>query len=225
MASTASEALVAALERVLATEEAERASRFRFSHLRESYITTHGILRCLLGRYLDLDPAGICFVYSARGKPALDSAGGLQFNLTHSDSMAAIALTTGCPLGIDMEHTRPLADIEQIAGQYFCPEETAEILSLPLGERERAFFSCWTRKEAYIKAIGDGLSCGLDSFRVSVQPDAPARLIHIGGDTVAPGSWSLHNLSLAPDYAAALAYQDRPRTISIFPLHNLSEFL
>jgi 4'-phosphopantetheinyl transferase len=225
MPAKASDAVVAQFERVLAEDETERASRFRFSHLRDSFVITHGVLRCLLGRYLGLGPARICFVYGDKGKPAVASAANLQFNLTHSDGMAAVAFTTGCQLGIDAEHIRPLADMQPIADRSFGSEEAAELMLLPENERERAFFRCWTRKEAYIKAIGDGLSCALDSFQVTLLPNMPPRLLHIGGDRIAAEMWSLHDLCLAPDYAAALAYRDRQRSLSIFPIPDLAEFV
>jgi 4'-phosphopantetheinyl transferase len=224
MPTRAAELVVAGLERVLSREELERASRFRFPQLTSAYVITHGVLRLLLARYLDRDPAGISFVQGVQGKPALSKAPPVEFNLTHSEGMAAVAVTIGCPLGVDLEHLRPLPDMEEIAGRYFCPEEAAELLSLAPGEREQAFFRCWTRKEAYIKAVGDGLSCPLDSFQVTIQADMPARLVHIAGDRVAAARWTLHDLSLAPDYIAALAYPDRQRALSVFPISDLAVF-
>jgi 4'-phosphopantetheinyl transferase len=220
----APEAVIAGLERVLSEDELEQASRFRFPHLRDSYIVSHGVLRHLLARYLDQAPADIAFVRGAQGKPAVSPSSPLQFNLTHSGGMAAVALANGCAVGIDLEHLRPMTDIEEIAGRYFCPEEAAEILALPPDKRDRAFFSCWTRKEAYIKAIGDGLSCPLDSFQVTIQPNTQPRLVHIAGDTGTAAAWTLHDLSLAPDHIAALAYRDQARIISIFPIEDFSAF-
>ena len=223
MPAKASDAVVAQFERVLSEDEAQRAARFRFSHLRDSFVITHGVLRHLLGRYLGVDPPRICFSYGDKGKPGVASAANLQFNLTHSGDMAAVAFTTGCQLGIDAEHIRPVEEMQQIANHYFASEESAELMLLPENEREPAFFRCWTRKEAYIKAIGDGLSCALDSFQVTLLPNVPPRLVHIGGDRVAAEMWSLHDLCLSPDYAAALAYRDLPRSLSIFPVPDLAE--
>jgi 4'-phosphopantetheinyl transferase len=213
-----SDRVVSHFERILSEDEVDRASRFRFPHLRDAFVISHGCLRHLLGQYLDLHPATICFSYGHKGKPSLSPESALQFNLTHSNGMAAVALTSGCQIGVDLEHIRPMNDMQQLAGQYFCPEEIDEIMSLPSKDRERAFFLCWTRKEAYIKAIGDGLSCPLDSFRVTVLPDIDARLIHIGGSRVAAEMWTLHDLGLAADYAATVAYRDRQRSLSIFPI-------
>jgi 4'-phosphopantetheinyl transferase len=224
MPTQTSSPVVTQLQRVLSREELERASRFRFQHLTDAYIITHGVLRFLLARYLDRAPAEISFKYGVRGKPVVSEIPQFQFNLTHSEGLAAVAVTTGCALGIDLERLRPISDIEEIAGRYFCPEEAAEILSMNPGEREPAFFRCWTRKEAYIKAIGDGLSCPLDSFQVAVQADSPARLVHISGDRVAAARWTLHDLFLAPDYIAGLAYPDRQRALSLLPISNLAAF-
>lgn len=218
------DAVVTQLRRILGKDELERASRFRFPHLTNAYVIAHGVLRLLLARYLDRDPARISFVYGAQGKPTVSDNLQFDFNLTHSEGMAAIALTKGCALGLDLEHLRSIPDLEQIARRYFCTGEAAEIFSLPPGEREQAFFRCWTRKEAYIKAIGDGLVCPLDSFQVTVQADRPARLVHIGGDRAAAANWTLRDLSLAPDYIAALAYPDRPRRLSVFPISDLAAF-
>jgi 4'-phosphopantetheinyl transferase len=216
---------VGELDRLLAADEMERASRFRFRHLRDSFVMARGFLRILLGHYLASDPASIRFIYGEKGKPALENGSLLRFNLAHSGSMAAVALTLDCEIGIDMEQMRSFPDIAQVVELYFCPEEAAEIMSFPRAERERAFFRGWTRKEAYIKAIGDGLSCPLDSFCVTLQPDSPARLLHIGGDRAAAEQWTLEDLPLAADYCAALAYRDRQRTLSIFAVQHASDLL
>jgi 4'-phosphopantetheinyl transferase len=222
MPTHAAEAALTELERVVGEDEQERASRFHFRHLRDSFVVTHGVLRCVLAGYLDLAPQEISFAAGARGKPGVSDTSLLQFNLTHSDAMAAIAVMTDCAVGIDLERLRPIADMEEIARRYFCAEEAAEILGLPADERDRAFFRCWTRKEAYIKAIGDGLSCPLDSFQVTIEADA--QLVHIAGDRAAAAAWTLHDLPLAPGYIAAVAYRDRPRKLSVMPIDNLEAF-
>jgi 4'-phosphopantetheinyl transferase len=138
--------------------------------------------------------------------------------MTHSGDMAAFVFTIGCQIGIDLERVRGLSEAQEIANRYFCPDEAAEIMALPPNERERAFFLCWTRKEAYIKAIGDGLSTPLHEFRVTLQPNEPARLVHLARDKEAARVWTLHDLSLASNYAAAIAYRDRQRPLSIIPI-------
>jgi len=221
----ASDAVAANLERILAPDEKDRARRFHFATHRHSFVLTRGILRCLLGRYLNVHPAGIQFSYGSKGKPAIELAADIEFNTTHSANLAVFAFTVGCELGVDVEQIRPMPDMQNIADRFFCAEEAAELMSLPPSEREPAFFRCWTRKEAYIKAIGEGLSAPLDQFRVTFQPNEPARFVHVAHDRNAAQAWTLHDLRLAPDYAAALAYRDRPRSLSVFPIADLSEFL
>ena len=208
--------IAAEFEPVLVPSEMERAARFRFDHLRRSFVIARGALRCLLGRYLSVCPASLHLDYGSKGKPGLASAGGIEFNVTHSGGLAVFAFTIGCPVGVDLEQIRPLTGIEDIASRFFCPEETVELMSLPPSERERAFFRCWTRKEAYVKATGDGLSTPLDAFRVTLRPDEPAHFVHMAHDTKAASAWTLHDLNLASDYAAALAYRERQRPLSIF---------
>jgi 4'-phosphopantetheinyl transferase len=220
----ASEAALAVLERVLSDEEADRATRFRNRQLRKSFVITRGSLRHLLGSYLEVDPASIRLVTGAYGKPALASPAAIEFNVTHSDGLAAFALTAGCPVGIDLERIRPLASMEEIAYRFFSGEEATDLQSLPARERERAFFCCWTRKEAYVKAIGKGLCEALEHFRVTVLPNQPPRIVHLGYDTTNPQAWTLHDLTLAADYAGAIAYKDRPRSLSIFPVADPTEF-
>jgi 4'-phosphopantetheinyl transferase len=221
----AAPAVVASLEDILSPDECERAARFGFDHLRISYICGRGALRHLLGRYLRVSPSSIRFAYGPKGKPALADQASLQFNLAHAGKLAAAALTVGCEIGVDLEPFRPLPDLEQVARRFFCPEETAEILSLPSGERERAFFLCWTRKEAYIKAVGEGLALPLINFRVTVHPGDPARLLHIGHSQASARAWTLEDLFLAPDFAAAIAYRDRPRTVTIHPILEIADLL
>jgi 4'-phosphopantetheinyl transferase len=115
--------------------------------------------------------------------------------------------------------------MQDIASRFFCPEEAAEISSLPVNEHERAFFSCWTRKEAYLKATGDGLSTPLDQFRVTLKPTEPAKFVHFRQDTREAEKWTLHDLRLTSGYAAALAYRDRPRRLQVFPTIDSAEFM
>ncbi len=217
--------VVTIFERVLVAEEMDRASRFRFNHLSASFIIARGALRYLLGHCLDCDPAEVAFVYGIRGKPALAVASGIHFNVTHAGTLAVIALTLGREIGVDVELIRPVSEMHQIAGRFFCPEEASEIKSLPQTEQERAFFSCWTRKEAYIKATGYGLSVPLAGFRVTVGPDVPPRLIHIEHNTSEAQEWTLHDLHVAAGYAAALAYRDRRRSLSFCPVVDPAELL
>jgi 4'-phosphopantetheinyl transferase len=219
----APDSVTARFERILAQDERDRAARFRFEDLRKSFILARATLRILLGGYLKQDPAGIQFKQGSKGKPFAVASGGIEFNASHSGSLAVFAFTRDCELGIDVEQIRPMPDIHEIADSFFCAAEAEELRLLPVELRERAFFNCWTRKEAYIKATGEGLSAQLNEFRVSLRPSEPARFIHIGHDKNTAGIWELHDLRLAPDYASALAYRDFRRPVSVFPLVNLGE--
>ena len=209
---------------LLEPEERDRAARFRFDHLQHAFILARGGLRVLLGCYLGVCPAAVQFTYGSKGKPTL-SGGSVEFNVSHSGGLAVFAFTFGCEIGVDVEQIRSLPDMLEIASQFFCVEETAELMALPAGERERAFFLCWTRKEAYIKATGDGLSAPLDSFRVALRPGAPARFVHFKHDASAAASWTLHDLSLTPAHAGALAYRDAPRSVLVQPVIESAELL
>jgi 4'-phosphopantetheinyl transferase len=212
-------------EQLLSPDEKARAARFRFEHLWCSFVIARGALRIMLGRYLNISPVKIVFEYGEKGKPALAPRTGIDFNLSHSGGLAVFAFTAGREVGVDVERIRPLSDMQSIADRFFSCEEAAELSSLAPNHRERGFYLCWTRKEAYIKASGDGLSAPLDSFRVTLQPFQPARFLHLGLDPAAAGAWTLHDLPLESDYAAALAYRDKERPIVIVPIVDSAEFL
>ena len=202
---------------LLSPDETARAGRFRFERLQRSFVLGRGSLRVLLGHYLNSPPRDIQFSYGANGKPSLAGPAHIRFNASHSGGLALFSFTFDCEIGIDVEAIRPMPDIEDIAKRFFSAEETAELMSLPADEREQGFFLCWTRKEAYIKATGEGLSAPLDSFRVTLRPSEPARIVHFAGDPTAAQSWTLHDLALDPGFVGALAYRDAPRPLVLFP--------
>jgi 4'-phosphopantetheinyl transferase len=210
--------VVARFASLLTPDERGRAGRFRFKHLRRSFTLARGALRILLGRYLNIDPAAIRFVYGEKGKPRLAEPSRIRFNASHSGDLALYAFTPDCEVGVDVEKFRPMTDLREIAARFFCAEEAAELMQVPEEQRGPAFFRCWTRKEAYIKAIGDGLSVPLDAFAVSLRAGDPAQIIHIGRDAAAAAAWTLENLEPAPDYAAAVAYRDAPRVLRVEPV-------
>lgn len=211
---------VTLFEAVLSEQERTRAAQFAFPYLRDGFIVTRGMLRCLLGCYLGRDPAEIKIAYGTAGKPVALNACGIEFNVTHSGQRAAVAVTRGCEIGIDREQRRIVAEMDSIARRYFCDGEAAAIMGLSEGERERAFFCCWARKEAYIKATGGGLEIPLHAFEVNVNPHAPARLLHVEGSRDAAAGWTLRDLWLHPDDAAAVAYQGAERPLSIFAVND-----
>ena len=209
----------------MSAEETARAERFRFDRHRRAFILGRAALRMLVASYSGGDPAEIGFVYGPQGKPALaDESSALRFNASNSGNMAAYAFTTGCEIGVDLEQYRPVRDLEHIAWRFFSPPETAELLALPQAEKDAGFFSCWTRKEAYIKAMGGGLSIPLDSFQVTLRP-GDARMVSLGGSVDAARGWTLHDFTPAPDYAGAIAYPDIPRALHAIPSLTLDGLL
>jgi 4'-phosphopantetheinyl transferase len=134
-------------------------------------------------------------------------------------------MTRHCDLGVDIEKIRLLEDMHQIADRFFCPEEAQELLGLPRAEQESAFFNCWTRKEAYIKAVGNGLSMPLNGFRVTLKPGDPVEFVHLGNDRQGAREWTLQNIAIAPRYAAAVAYHDSFRSLRFAPFMTATEIL
>jgi len=190
----------------LSVEETQRAARFHFSTDRDRFIAAHGCLRAVLARYLHCKPDQLTFSFNPYGKPGLDNQK-LEFNLSHSGGFALIAITRESRVGIDVEHIRPGISSQIIAQQYFSKSESTELWTLPLEQREAAFFTCWTRKEAYIKAQGVGLSLPLESFDVSLTPNEPVSLRATRPDPREATRWTLFSLEVDPGYAAAVAVE------------------
>lgn len=200
------------LRGALAQDERGRASRFHFERDRRRFVAGRGLLREILSRYVGLSPDGLRFGYTPYGKPYLaDECGGgwLRFNVSHSGGLALYAVTRGRELGIDIEQVRADIEHEEIAERFFSGQEVAALKALPAGLRREAFFLCWTRKEAYIKGIGEGLSLPLDSFDVSLTPGEPASLLAVRGDAREAARWTLTDLDPGPGYCAALAAEGR----------------
>jgi len=201
---------------VLSPDERSRAMRFRFERDRKHYLAARGILRNILGAYLDRPPAVLQFAYSARGKPSLaadSESSGLCFNLSHSQGIALYALTRNREIGVDVERVRADFPCERIAERFFSPVEVSKLRSLPGSVRYEAYFNCWTRKEAYIKAIGEGLLVALDRFEVSLAPDEEAALLSVADDPQEASRWTIKNLSPAPGYVGAVAVKGRGLTL------------
>jgi 4'-phosphopantetheinyl transferase len=203
----------AALRAPLSADERARGGRFHFERDRRRFVSARGLLRTLLGRYLEVDPATLGFGYGSRGKPFLAGCDELRFNVSHSAGLALLAFARGCELGVDIEQERPLPESEEIALRYFSAWEGAELRRLREDERGAAFFRCWTRKEAFIKATGDGLSRPLDAFDVSLAPGEPARLLRVLGEPEAPRRFWLEDLRPASGFAGALAVEGEPKRV------------
>lgn len=198
------------LGRFLSADERERASRFRFEKHRRQYTVGRGALRELLAAYAGTPPAAVRFTYGPRGKPFLEPAqnpGGLQFNLSNSDELALVGFVLGPEVGVDVEFLREMSDCEQIAERFFSESERQALRKIPFPTKQEAFFNCWTRKEAYLKAVGEGLAAPLDSFDVTLAPADPPRMLTLEGDAERAARWFLHHLRPAPDYIGAVAIE------------------
>lgn len=184
------------LYELLAPEEQARAARFRFEEHRRQFIASRGTLREILAPYLGLEPARIAFVYNPHGKPSV-SGSDVRFSVSHSSGWGLQAVTRGGEVGIDIERIDPDFARDEIPERYFSPREVAQLRGLPPDQQPAAFFRCWTRKEAYIKARGLGLALALDSFDVTLGPDEPPVLSRADG-------WSVQDLDAPPGFAAAI---------------------
>lgn len=203
-------AQVDSLMRVLLPDEQVRASRFYFQKNREHFIVARGSLRVILGRYLNTEPEQLQFRYNSYGKPALigqSGSNGVRFNLSHSRGLALYAIARGREIGVDLEYIRSDFADGQIADRFFSLREAKALGAIPTDSRIAAFFNCWTRKEAYIKARGKGLTLPLDQFEVSLVPGEPATLLRVSGNPDETSRWSLRELLPASGYVAALAVE------------------
>lgn len=195
---------------LLSPDEQSRARAFRFPEHRARYIIAHASLRRILARYTRIAPQDLVFATDAFGKPdLLQSESALRFNLAHSEELAVCAITSNVPIGVDVESIKPIENLADIATRFFSPREVAALLALPADQHTRGFFNCWTRKEAYIKAIGKGLSQPLDQFEVSLAPGEPARFLFARDDPHIAERWSLFSLEPAPGYVGAIAIPAR----------------
>jgi 4'-phosphopantetheinyl transferase len=210
----------------LSPDEIARFERFYFDRHRRAFALGRAALRILLGRYLGIEPADVGFVYGDQGKPALaDASCPLRFNVSNSGDFAAYAFTTACEIGVDIEQHRAVHDFENIAQRFFSPEETSDLMSLPAADRTSAFFHCWSRKEAFIKVMGGGLSIPLHSFRVSLRPGDEPRMISLDGSAEAARAWTLHTFDAAPEYAGAIAYRGKSRSLQMCGTLSMDELL
>lgn len=203
--------LAARLEDTLSHDERSQAGRFVFEHHRRRYSAAHGILRDILARYVAKEPREIVFSLNAFGKPFLpegDENRRLFFNMSHAGDLVVVALARDRLIGVDVEFIRPVPEIDAIAEYNFAPQERALIVNSSASDREPLFFTCWTRKEAYIKAVGKGLSLPLDSFDVSVPPGASGRSIEPTKDSPGVAGWWLSDLIVPPGYKGAVVVED-----------------
>jgi len=206
---------VSSLYETLTDDERDRASRFYFEKHRRRFIVGRGILRTILGRYLRVQPDTIRFNYNDKGKPSLvePKLNDFGFNISHSDELALYAFALGAPVGVDVEVIRPVSDMEAIAKRFFSALEYEMLQRVPAENQLEAFFNCWTRKEAYVKAEGLGFYIPLDSFAVSLAPSEPARFIQLKSSPDHAGAWSLHHLRPNHGAVGAVAIPSSERKI------------
>jgi 4'-phosphopantetheinyl transferase len=194
-------------QEILSGDESERASRFYFLRDRQSFVASRAVLRMILAGYLAVDPGSLNFSYSKREKPFLGAAyaeSDIRFNVTHSGDIAMLAFTRQREIGVDVEQIRSDVEVESIARRFFSTNERMQLAALPSEEKVDAFFRCWTRKEAYIKATGDGLSLPLDQFDVSLGMEAGNALLATRPDESEVSRWLLREVPTEPGYIAAV---------------------
>jgi 4'-phosphopantetheinyl transferase len=196
---------VAALRATLSPEEEQRAARFRSIELRERWTVARGALRSILAAYAGCEPGALVFREGPHGKPALTGpVEDIPFNLSHTGGLALVAIAGSGRVGIDAESVRSEIEVEDLSRRFFAPVEATEILALSPDAQLAAFFTCWTRKEAFVKALGGGLSVPLNRFQISIGSDHPAHLLWVEGEE--SDRWSLLDLS-EPGVAAALVIE------------------
>lgn len=209
--------ITAEMSASLSRDEHDRAARFHFEKDRQRFRIARASLRMILGRYLGMEPASLTFAQTEYGKPFLTNpeATGLLFNLSHSRDIALVAITRDCEVGIDVEFMRPDFATCEVAEHFFSVAEVYTFSGLDRDVQTQAFFNCWTRKEAYIKARGEGLALPLDSFDVSLAPGLPVALLRSNFGPSEVSRWDLTELFPAPEYAAAVAIESGPSSPSL----------
>ncbi len=220
-----SEAQLDKLIQTLSPEERRRAEKYHFERDRKRYLLRHGILRAMLGLYLHVAPGRLNFRYGKNGKPAIADPfdeGTLHFNLSHAKGMALFAFARQTEIGVDIEHMSEISEIELIAERFFSRKEKESIRSLPEEQKRLFFIKGWTCKEAFIKALGDGLFRALDSFEVSMIPGEPAKLLNVDGDPREASRWSMQYLQPAPDYFGAFAVKGLMRETKLWRWDDLA---
>jgi 4'-phosphopantetheinyl transferase len=196
---------VAALKATLSAEELERAARFRSHELCERWTVAHGALRWILATYSQSEPSSLVLRAGPQGKPGLVWPGkNISFNLSHTCGLALLAVAGSGRVGVDAEIVRPGVEVADLSRRFFAPAEADEILGLAPQAQVAAFFACWTRKEAFVKALGTGLSVPMDRFQVTVRADQPARLMSVDWDE--SDQWTLVDVG-EPGVAATLAVE------------------
>jgi len=206
---------VAELRRLLDPDEQQRADRFRFEIHRRRFIVGRGFQRIVLGAYAGIEPARIVYSHGPKGKPAFATMPEvpLYFNLSNSEELAILGLNREIEIGVDVEYLRDLDDAAALAERFFSRGESEVLLALPPEQLREGFFNCWTRKEAYLKAVGDGLTAPLNAFDVTLRPGEEPEMLLLEGSAERAKRWSLHHLWPAEGYLGAIAIEGRGFTV------------
>jgi len=212
----------AIFESFLAPDELARANRFHFEKDRNHFVVARGLLRNLLAAYLGIDSSKLHFSYAAKGKPFLSSESHAQisFNVSHSHGRAAFVFSRGREVGVDLEYVKDDFEAELIANRFFSQAEVLALRTVPAELRKQAFFNCWTRKEAYIKALGEGLSMPLDQFDVSLRPREPAALLKNYRDERELSRWSMQAIPTPDGYVGAFVIEGHDWKLKSFTLER-----
>jgi 4'-phosphopantetheinyl transferase len=203
----------------LSAEERGQAARFHFAPDQRRFVVRRAVLRRLLAVCLEIKPEAVRISFSSPGKPAVagqESSNGLRFSCSHSADLGLVAIARGIEIGVDLEQHRPLPAAEDLARTFFSNSEIRELAALPPSLKTTGFFNGWTRKEAFVKAIGLGLSFPLNRFSVTLTPGQPAALLDVAEDSEAVKKWTLAALDVSPDYSAALVFEGKNPRIKFF---------
>lgn len=192
---------------LLSGDEKERAGRYSFESKRKQFIIGRGFLRRTLGLMLDTNPRRFFFEYGPKGKPSLAGEPALRFNLSHAGRWALVAVSEDRRVGIDIEQIRKKPHLLAMAKRFFATEEVESLTSAPPSEMTESFYTCWCRKEAVLKASGEGIWSGLDTFAVTARPQEPPRLIRLDWPGRQIHNWSLADIRVDDDHASALAHE------------------
>ena len=197
---------------ILSEDEANKAEKFHFDADRIRYTVMRVTLRIILGNYLKVAPGNLEIAHSHHGKPYLTNTiknTDLQFNISHASNLGLIAVAIDRHIGVDLEMVQKESSIESIARRFFTPGEAELLLSLPALLQPEAFFTCWTRKEAFVKAQGEGLSIPLDQLEVSFYPNDTPKLLRVGNDPGESSQWSMFHLEPGEGYVGALVVEGK----------------
>lgn len=201
---------------LLSSEEKQRAAKFHYPEDRDHFINARGILRRLLGQYLSISPTEIAFTFTEFGKPGLAIDTSLSFNISHAGGYGLFGFSSGAPLGVDLEKVDASIEVERLAVRFFSPTEAAAVLALSATDRPAAFFRTWTRKEAFIKAHGKGLSLPLDQFTVTVSLEDPVQFQRIDWAPEMVAEWSLTSFMVREELPGAVVLRGKIQGCSFF---------